>query len=120
MINAGAITAASLVAGNSADDRFERLRAYCSRSVGRDRQVDQHMYASEDRTGPDRTGNRNRAIGYMLRSFAILDEDPQTTWWRHPRDGGGARRKSRCCCGAAGEPGYTSCTVTYRSSVRNR
>ena len=32
------------------------------------------MFASEDRTG-----NRNRAIGYMLRSFGILDEDPQTT-----------------------------------------
>ncbi len=32
------------------------------------------MYESEDRTG-----NRNRAIGYMLRSFGILDEDPQTT-----------------------------------------
>ncbi|HYN72966.1 MAG TPA: glutaminase A, partial [Nakamurella sp.] len=74
MINAGAITAASLVAGSTADERFERLRAYYSRFAGRDLQVDQDMYASEDRTG-----NRNRAIGYMLRSFGILEEDPQTT-----------------------------------------
>jgi glutaminase len=74
MINAGAITAASLVAGGTADERFERLRAYYSRFAGRDLQVDQDMYASEDRTG-----NRNRAIGYMLRSFGILEEDPQTT-----------------------------------------
>ena len=32
------------------------------------------MFASEDRTG-----HRNRAIGYMLRSFGILEEDPQVT-----------------------------------------
>ena len=31
------------------------------------------MFASEDRTG-----HRNRAIGYMLRSFGIL-EDPELT-----------------------------------------
>jgi glutaminase len=74
MINAGAITAASLVAGGTADERFERLRGYYSRFAGRDLQVDRDMYASEDRTG-----NRNRAIGYMLRSFGILEEDPQTT-----------------------------------------
>ena len=74
MINAGAITAASLVAGGDADERFERLRAYYSRFAGRELQVDQDMFASEDRTG-----NRNRAIGYMLRSFGILEEDPNTT-----------------------------------------
>ena len=67
MINAGAITAASLVQGDKADERFERLRAYYSQFAGRELQVDQDMYASEDRTG-----NRNRAIGYMLRSFGIL------------------------------------------------
>ena len=74
MINAGAITAASLVQGDMADERFERLRAYYSQFAGRELQVDQDMYASEDRTG-----NRNRAIGYMLRSFGILEEDPQIT-----------------------------------------
>ena len=74
MINAGAITCASLVDGDSAEERFERLRRFYSRFAGRDLQLDEDMYASEDRTG-----NRNRAIGYMLRSFGILDEDPQTT-----------------------------------------
>src|SRR6478752_5770353 len=74
MINAGAITCASLVAGASAEERFERLRRFYSRFAGRDLQLDEDMYASEDRTG-----NRNRAIGYMLRSFGILDEDPRTT-----------------------------------------
>ena len=74
MINAGAITCASLIAGDSAEERFERVRAFYSRFAGRDLALDQDMFESEDRTG-----NRNRAIGYMLRSFGILDEDPQTT-----------------------------------------
>ena len=74
MINAGAITCASLIAGDSPEERFERIRAFYSRFAGRELQLDQDMFASEDRTG-----NRNRAIGYMLRSFGILDEDPQTT-----------------------------------------
>ena len=74
MINAGAITCASLIAGDSPEERFERLRKFYSSFAGRDLALDEDMFASEDRTG-----NRNRAIGYMLRSFGILDEDPQTT-----------------------------------------
>ncbi len=74
MINAGAITCASLVQGDSVQDRFERLRQFYSRCAGRDLRLDEEMFASENRTG-----HRNRAIGYMLRSFGILEEDPQTT-----------------------------------------
>ena len=74
MINAGAITCASLIEGDSPDARFERLRSFYSRFAGRELELDEDMFRSEDRTG-----NRNRAIGYMLRSFGILDEDPQTT-----------------------------------------
>ena len=74
MINAGAITCASLIAGDSPEERFERLRQFYSRFAGRELELDEDMYQSEDRTG-----NRNRAIGYMLRSFGILDEDPKTT-----------------------------------------
>src|SRR3954469_13753614 len=66
MINAGAITCASLIAGDSPDDRFERLRSFYSRFAGRELELDEDMFQSEDRTG-----NRNRAIGYMLRSFGI-------------------------------------------------
>jgi glutaminase len=72
MINAGAITATSLIAGSSADERFERIRSFYSRFAGRELALDESMFASEDRTG-----HRNRAIGYMLRSFGILEEDPQ-------------------------------------------
>ena len=74
MINAGAITCASLIAGPSPQERFERLRRFYSRFAGRELTLDEDMYESEDRTG-----NRNRAIGYMLRTFGILEEDPQTT-----------------------------------------
>jgi glutaminase len=72
MINAGAITATSLITGSSVDERFERIRSFYSRFAGRELALDESMFASEDRTG-----HRNRAIGYMLRSFGILEEDPQ-------------------------------------------
>ncbi|MGN2637113.1 glutaminase A [Nocardia takedensis] len=71
MINAGAITAASLVAGRDSADRFERVRRCYSRFAGRELSVNDAVYRSEARTG-----YRNRAIGYMLRSFGIIDSDP--------------------------------------------
>jgi glutaminase len=74
MINAGAITSASLVLGDDVDERFERIRQFYSRFAGRDLGLDESMYESEDRTG-----NRNRAIGYLLREYGILEEDPTTT-----------------------------------------
>ena len=74
MINAGAITATSLITGVTADERFERNRSFYSRFAGRELMLDHSMFASEDRPG-----HRNRAIGYMLRSFGILEEDPQVT-----------------------------------------
>ncbi|WP_040692524.1 glutaminase A, partial [Nocardia vinacea] len=71
MINAGAITAAALVNGRDPTDRFERIRRCYSRFAGRELTMNQAVYASEARTG-----FRNRAIGYMLRSFGIIESDP--------------------------------------------
>ena len=71
MINAGAITAASLIAGPDVDTRFERIRATYSRYAGRDLTFNRSVYESESRTG-----HRNRAIGHMLRSFDIITGDP--------------------------------------------
>ncbi|WP_375154373.1 glutaminase A [Nocardia cyriacigeorgica] len=71
MINAGAITAASLITGTDSADRFERVRRCYSRFAGRELRTNEAVYASEARTG-----FRNRAIGYMLRSFGIIDNDP--------------------------------------------
>jgi glutaminase len=71
MINAGAITAGSLVAGESQDRRFERILSTYSGYAGRRLSVDEAVFSSEYESG-----HRNRAIGHMLRSFEILEEDP--------------------------------------------
>ena len=72
MINAGAIAAASLVAGHSPADRFERILAVMSLYAGRRLELDEAVYRSERDTG-----HRNRAIGHMLRNFDVLKEDPE-------------------------------------------
>jgi glutaminase len=74
MINAGAIAAVGLVAGRSPAARFERILGELSLYAGRDLSVDDAVYRSESETG-----FRNRAIGYMLRNFSILEEDPVPT-----------------------------------------
>ncbi|TQM31715.1 L-glutaminase [Nocardia bhagyanarayanae] len=71
MINAGAISAAALIGGRDAAEKFERVRRCYSRFAGRELRVNEAVYASEARTG-----YRNRAIGYMLRSFGVIDSDP--------------------------------------------
>ncbi|MCX5042551.1 glutaminase A [Aldersonia sp. NBC_00410] len=71
MINAGAITAAALIPGSDVAERFEHLRSYYSRFAGRELSLNEAVYTSEARTG-----HRNRAIGHMLRSFDIVDGDP--------------------------------------------
>jgi glutaminase len=72
MINAGAITSTSLVAGASAAEREERLLAAYASFAGRPLAVETAVYKSERDTG-----HRNRAIGHMLRSFGILETDPE-------------------------------------------
>ncbi|WP_437126479.1 glutaminase A [Nocardia mangyaensis] len=71
MINSGAITAASLITGRDTSEKFERVRRCYSRFAGRELRMDESVYESEARTG-----YRNRAIGYMLRSVDIIDVDP--------------------------------------------
>jgi len=72
MINAGAITSTSLVAGAGAAEREERLLGAYGSFAGRSLAVDTAVYESERETG-----HRNRAIGHMLRSFGILEQDPE-------------------------------------------
>jgi glutaminase len=72
MVNAGAITSTSLVAGASAAEREARLVAAYGSFAGRPLQVETEVYESERETG-----HRNRAIGHMLRSFGILEADPE-------------------------------------------
>jgi len=71
MINAGAIAAAALVSGHSAQDKAARLLAVYSMYAGRPLEIDAEVFESERSTG-----HRNRAIGHMLRNFDIVD-DPE-------------------------------------------
>jgi len=69
MINAGAIAAVSLIPGASPDERFDKLQDFYSACAGRPLELDEDVYRSEKETG-----NRNRAIAYMLTSFGVLDD----------------------------------------------
>lgn len=71
MINAGAIATTALIAGKSPQSKLRRLLEMFALFAGRELFIDEAIYRSESETG-----NRNRAIGYMLRNFDILTEDP--------------------------------------------
>jgi glutaminase len=71
MINAGAIVSAGQVMGHDFDKKINRVMEMLSAYAGRPLTLDEAVYQSESQTG-----YRNRAIGYMLRNFGILDEDP--------------------------------------------
>lgn len=72
MINAGAITSTSLVAGQSLEDRWSRILALFSMYAGRGLDLDEVVFRSELETG-----HRNRAICHLLRNFGILEGDPE-------------------------------------------
>jgi glutaminase len=67
MVNAGAIVTTSLVQAANAEERFERIRATLSAFAGRELDIDQSVYLSESETG-----DRNRALGYLMRNAGSL------------------------------------------------
>ena len=71
MINAGAIATCGQIEAPEGCSRIERILAYLSACAGRKLSIDQAVYRSESETG-----HRNRAIGWMLRNFGILEEEP--------------------------------------------
>lgn len=74
MINAGAIAICGLIEGDTAEEKIGRILDVFSRYTGRQLDIDETVYHSESDTG-----HRNRAIGWMLRNFDILDGDPTPT-----------------------------------------
>ncbi len=74
MINAGAIASAGLVSGRNPASRLQAGVGDLLLYAGRTLELDMSVYRSESETG-----HRNRAIGYMLRNFEILTEDPVPT-----------------------------------------
>lgn len=71
MINAGAIVAAGLVDGTTPARQWQRILGSLSAFAGRQLAIDDSVYQSESDTG-----FRNRAIGWMVRNFGIIETDP--------------------------------------------
>jgi glutaminase len=74
MINAGAITATSLVAGGAPESQWQRIEGALAAFVGREVGVDEEVYRSESETG-----FRNRAIAWMLKNFGVIDGEPMAS-----------------------------------------
>jgi glutaminase len=70
MVNAGAIVTSSLVGGTTREEQLERIVSGLSAFAGRRLSIDHDVYESERRTG-----DRNRAIAYFMRSLDLLDDD---------------------------------------------
>lgn len=70
MVNAGAIATTDLIQGTDYPDRVGRMIDLFSKYIGRDVHIDNQVFMSE-RT----TGHRNRAIGYLMRNFEMVNKD---------------------------------------------
>ena len=70
MVNAGAIACTSLLCESGGEDTFARLADALGRFAGRRLEVDEATFESERATG-----DRNRAIAYLLRTHGVLKGD---------------------------------------------
>ena len=74
MVNAGAIAVTDLVVGDDIGERVDVVRSLYERYLGRRPEIDHDVWASERATG-----NRNRAIAYLMLSRGIIDERVEET-----------------------------------------
>ena len=73
MINTGAIALCTLIKGKSYDEKFERLLDLTRRLADDESlSVDDAVYLSEKATG-----NKNRALAYMLKAYKMIDDDAE-------------------------------------------
>lgn len=71
MVNMGAIAMCTLVKGQNYSERFQRLLELTRLLAGNPEiEVDEAVYLSEKRTG-----NKNRALAFLLKSSGIIDDD---------------------------------------------
>src|SRR3954470_14673368 len=70
MVNSGAITCSGLIHQAKGGGALEFIRQALSRFAGRELAIDDAVFASESATG-----DRNRAIGYLLRNSAVIKAD---------------------------------------------
>jgi glutaminase len=70
MVNSGAIACSGLIHEAEGDQAAEYVRQMLGRFAGRELDVDEAVFASENATG-----DRNRAIAYLLRNYGIVTGD---------------------------------------------
>ena len=71
MVNMGAIAMCTMIKGENYDERFQRLLELTRRLAGNpDIEMDEAVYLSEKRTG-----NKNRALAYLLKSYGLIEDD---------------------------------------------
>lgn len=71
MINTGAIALCTLIEGKTYNEKFARLLNLTRKLSGNpDLEVDESVYLSEKLTG-----NKNRALAYMLKAYGMIEED---------------------------------------------
>ena len=73
MVNSGAIACSGLIHRAEGDGAFEKILAALGRFAGRELAVDEAVYTSERDTG-----DRNRAIAYLLRNYSVIAGDVDT------------------------------------------
>jgi glutaminase len=71
LVNPGAITATSMVAGNTRDEVWKSLLGFYSDFAGRPLGVDQEVFKSESDTN-----QRNQAIGHLMYAYEFIKSDP--------------------------------------------
>lgn len=70
MVNAGAIACTGLIHSSKGGAAFEEIRKALGRFAGRDLDVDGAVYTSESQTG-----DRNRAIAYLLKTNSVIADN---------------------------------------------
>lgn len=74
MVNAGAIALCTLIKGADYGEKFSRLLNLVREMTGNPSlDVDENVYRSEKATG-----NKNRALVYMLKAYGIIDDDGES------------------------------------------
>jgi glutaminase len=71
MVNAGAIALCTLIDGDTYEQKFDRLLELVRKLADNPNlKVDEDVYKSEKATG-----NKNRALGFMLKAYGMIDDD---------------------------------------------
>ncbi|MGC9526612.1 MAG: glutaminase [Limnospira sp.] len=74
MVNAGAIATADLIKGENGTERLKRVLEMFKRYTGRDHDINVPVFLSEKATG-----NRNRAMAYLMLNFGMVGDQIDET-----------------------------------------